>query len=175
MSESRVTVSRPETVRPGFGEFSRVVVGVDGSESSVAALRKAEAVAEAFDAQLDVVCVWTYPISRYSMVPPEWYPDREAARTVHDVADAVFGEKKPDRVHLSIVEGSAARVLIDESETADLVVAGSRGHGGFAGLLLGSVSSEIAAHAHCPVLIVHPHSGSTADKHATKKSDKASR
>lgn len=165
MNEAPVTISHPETARPGFGEFSRIVVGVDGSEASIGALRKAETIAGAFGARLDVVCAWTYPISRYTMVPPDWYPDRDAARAVHDVADAVFGETKPDHVRLSIVEGSAARVLIDESDTADLVVTGSRGHGGFAGLLLGSVSAEIAAHAHCPVLIVHSHSA--AKRHHT--------
>ncbi|WP_368496187.1 universal stress protein [Herbiconiux sp. A18JL235] len=179
MSESPVSIPDPHAARPGLGEFSRVVVGVDGSESSISALRKAASIAEAFDAQLDVVCVWTYPISRYTMVPPEWYPDRDAARTVHDVADAVFGETKPERVHLSIAEGSAARVLIDESDTADLIVTGSRGHGGFAGLLLGSVSAEIAAHAHCPVLIVHPHAEPHAeaarDRVAAKQSEGASR
>ena len=161
MSESTGSVSRNEDVRPGLGEFSRVVVGVDGSESSIEAVRKADQLAQAFGARLDVVCVWSYPVSNYGMVPPEWYPDRDAARTVHDVADTVFGETKPARVHLSIMEGSAARVLIDQSDTADLVVTGSRGHGGFAGLLLGSVSSELAAHARCPVLIVHARAETT--------------
>ena len=155
MSESTASASHTEDVRTGLGEFSRVVVGVDGSESSIEAVRKADQLAQAFGARLDVVCVWSYPVSNYGMVPPEWYPDRDAARTVHDVADEVFGEKRPEWVHTSIQEGSPARVLIHESDTADLIVTGSRGHGGFAGLLLGSVSSEIAAHARCPVLIVH--------------------
>ncbi|MBF4571963.1 universal stress protein [Herbiconiux sp. VKM Ac-1786] len=173
MSDSEANFFYPESAGSSFGEFSRVVVGVDGSESSIHALRKAGRIADAFDAQLDAVCVWTYPISRYTMVPPDWYPDRDAARTVRHVADAVFGEKKPDRVHLSIVEGSAARVLIDQSETADLVVTGSRGHGGFAGLLLGSVSAQLAAHAKCSVLIVHPHAETKADEHAAKQSEGA--
>lgn len=155
MSESTVSVTHAEDARAGLGRFSRVVVGVDGSESSIEAVRKADQLAQAFGARLDVVCVWSYPISNYGVVPPEWYPDRDAARTVHDVADAVFGEKRPGWVHTSIHEGSPARVLIQQSDAADLIVTGSRGHGGFAGLLLGSVSAEIAAHAHCPVLIVH--------------------
>ncbi|TAJ46308.1 MAG: universal stress protein [Herbiconiux sp.] len=173
MSESTVTISHPEAARAGLGEFSRVVVGVDGSEASIDALRKAGVIAEAFGAKLDVVCVWTYPISRYTVVPPEWYPDRDAAHTVREVAAVVFGETKPDYVKLSIVEGSAARVLIDESDTADLIVTGSRGHGGFAGLLLGSVSAEIAAHAHCPVLIVHPHAAPKSHHGSPKEGGEA--
>ncbi len=156
MSDSTTTVPHPESVQHPLGEFSRIVVGVDGSASSIDALREAERLAEAFGSRLDVVCAWSYPISNYGMVPPDWYPDRDAARTVHDVADTVFGETRPEWVHTSIREGAPARVLITESDTADLVVTGSRGHGGFSGLLLGSVSSEIAAHAHSPVLIVHP-------------------
>ena len=58
MSDSSVTVSYPAAERPGFGEFSRIVVGVDGSEESIDALSKARSLAEEFDAQLDVVCVW---------------------------------------------------------------------------------------------------------------------
>lgn len=175
MNESQGTRPPRDDDRHHPHGFSRIVVGVDGSESSIDALRTAEGIAEAFGAQLDVVCVWTYPISRYTMVPPDWYPDRDAARTVHDAADAVFGEVKPDRVHLSIVEGAPARVLIEESDTADLVVTGSRGHGGFAGLLLGSVSSALAAHAHCPVLIVHPHAEARTDRDSDAPSERTTR
>lgn len=173
MSES-TGLYHPEHARPGLGGFSRVVVGVDGSESSIEAVRRADQLAQAFDARLDVVCVWSYPISNYGMVPPDWYPDRDAARTVHDVADEVFGETKPRWVHTSIKEGSPARVLVEESDTADLIVTGSRGHGGFVGLLLGSVSSEVAAHAHCPVLIVHTPASATSAELREKQSIGAS-
>jgi nucleotide-binding universal stress UspA family protein len=67
----------------------------------------------------------------------------------------VLGDDPGVVVELLVEEGSAARVLIRESENAELLVVGSRGHGGFVGLLLGSVGQQCAAHARCPVVIVH--------------------
>jgi nucleotide-binding universal stress UspA family protein len=63
------------------------------------------------------------------------------------------------RIERRVVEGAAAAVLVEESRGADLLVVGSRGHGGFAQLLLGSVSQQCAHHAECPVVIVRPRSG----------------
>jgi nucleotide-binding universal stress UspA family protein len=67
----------------------------------------------------------------------------------------VFGGDRPAGLVTRVEQGGAARILIDVSQGANLLVVGSRGHGGFAGLLLGSVSSACAEHAACPVLVVH--------------------
>jgi hypothetical protein len=74
---------------------------------------------------------------------------------------AVGGDPQP--VDLVVRQGGAAAVLIDQSRDADLLVVGSRGHGGFAGLILGSVSTACAEHAHCPVLVVHGTRARTAN------------
>ena len=66
-----------------------------------------------------------------------------------------FGPILPGWVSTSSLEGNAAQRLIDASEGAEMLVVGSRGHGGVVGLLLGSVSSACAEKAHCPVLVVH--------------------
>ena len=75
-------------------------------------------------------------------------------RTIHDAASTVFGDELPAWFTTSAQNGSAARVLIEASRGAQMLVLGTRGHGGFVGLMLGSVSSACATHAHCPVLIV---------------------
>jgi nucleotide-binding universal stress UspA family protein len=67
----------------------------------------------------------------------------------------VFGGRRPPGLRTDVREGNAARVLLEASEGARMLVVGSRGHGGFAGLLLGSVSAACAEHASCPVLVLH--------------------
>jgi nucleotide-binding universal stress UspA family protein len=86
--------------------------------------------------------------------PPEWDPAADAQKILDDTITEVFGGQS-GTLSTSVVEGGAARVLLDAGEQADLMVVGSRGHGGFTGLLLGSVSSACAEHATCPVLVVH--------------------
>ncbi len=66
----------------------------------------------------------------------------------------VLGEDPPVLVHPQVKEGNAAKLLIDLSEDADMLMVGTRGHGGFADLLLGSVSQNVVAHAKCPVVVV---------------------
>jgi nucleotide-binding universal stress UspA family protein len=85
---------------------------------------------------------------------------RGAARAA---LDATLDEAIPDtgdvNVERRVVEGAPAAVLVDESRDADLLVVGSRGRGGFAQLLLGSVSQQCAHHANCPVVIVRSNGG----------------
>jgi nucleotide-binding universal stress UspA family protein len=143
--------------------MQRIVVGVDGSETSRQALRWAASEAEAHDAELHVVCAWDVPAMGGSAgMGAGWnIPDsdelREAAQSlVSNVVEEELGSNPPAKVRPSIGRGSTANVLLEASEGADMLVVGSRGLGGFTGLLLGSVSSKMAHHAPCPVVIVRP-------------------
>jgi nucleotide-binding universal stress UspA family protein len=137
----------------------KVVVGVDGSQSSVAALREgARLAAERGDAVV-AVAAWHMPIS-YGGFPTGWYPEVDAKSTLDAAAKAAFGDGVPAGYSQLVLEGLPAHVLLQESRDADFLVVGSRGHGGFAGLLLGSVSQACAEYATCPVLIIHGDVGS---------------
>ncbi|MEU7876172.1 universal stress protein [Dactylosporangium sp. NPDC049140] len=133
-----------------------VVVGTDGSPSADTALEMAFAAAAARNAPL-------LPIRAY--VPPAGSAARvdglEAAeRSALEASLRVWRHKYPEVVVTpSVGVGSVARMLVNRSHTAQLVVVGSRGHGGFAGLLLGSTGQQLMHHAECPVLIAHARSG----------------
>jgi nucleotide-binding universal stress UspA family protein len=88
-------------------------------------------------------------------VDPKRVFEEDAEAIMAKALDEVADEAEGIEIEKTLVEGRAASVLVSESRDADLLVVGSRGHGGFAGLLLGSVSQECAAHAACPVVIVH--------------------
>lgn len=139
----------------------RVVVGVDGSEPSKHALRWAEFIARASGSTVEVVAAWQPYLAAgwmgvgYAAMPADWNPSQDAEKAVTATVDEVFGEHRPAGLQLAVREGSAARVLLDASEGAQMLVVGSRGHGGFAGLLLGSVSAACTEHATCPVLVLH--------------------
>ncbi|NEM90074.1 universal stress protein [Galbitalea soli] len=133
----------------------RIVVGIDGSTGSFSALRHARRLADLTGARLELVTAWTYPVKFGPMwAPLEWSPEEDARTMLREAAAHEFGKEVPATLTSRTYEGSAAGVLIHESAGADLLVVGSRGHGGFAGLLLGSVSSACAEHAHCPVLVI---------------------
>jgi nucleotide-binding universal stress UspA family protein len=136
----------------------RVVVGVDGSEHSKLALTWAARIAEEAKTQLEAVIAWQYPPTfGWAAVPPsDWNPEKDADATLTATVDEVFGTHRPPNLQLTVAEGYPASVLLDGSEDALMLVVGSRGHGGFAGMLIGSVSANVAEHAHCPVLVVHP-------------------
>jgi nucleotide-binding universal stress UspA family protein len=143
------------TVGPGSSE-GRIVVGVDGSGHSLDALAWAAHFAAIFGARLDVVAAWEYPQSfGWASIAPEWDPSQDMAKALDDAVRAVFGDRQPAGLQLQVREGGAAKVLLGAGEGAVMLVVGSRGHGGFAGLLLGSVSANVAEHASCPVFIVH--------------------
>jgi nucleotide-binding universal stress UspA family protein len=135
----------------------RVVVGVDGSEQSVGALRWAARLADALGASLVAVLAWQHPVDYgWSPVPLDWNAEPDMEKVLTDTVDAAFGADRPAGLELDVARGHAAQVLREWSTAATVLVVGSRGHGGFAGLLLGSVSASVAEHAHCPVLIARP-------------------
>lgn len=134
----------------------RIIVGVDGSEQSIDALREAAKVADAFHGTVEAIIVWEPVLLLEGYYPPDYpTPRDEAERLLDQTVATAFPVATPPGLTTVALEGTAARVLIDESRRADLLVLGSRGRGGFAGLLLGSVSRACASHAHCPVLIMH--------------------
>lgn len=138
-----------------MGKRGRVVVGVDGSASSRAALRWAAAQAALTGASLEAVIAWHSPTS-YGFPILSGEDWAEAATTVLDDAlRDVLGEGAA-AVERRILNGHPARMLLDASKDADLLVVGSRGHGGFVGVLLGSISEYVVTHASCPVVVVRP-------------------
>jgi nucleotide-binding universal stress UspA family protein len=138
----------------------RIVVGVDGSEQSKQALRWAARLAEVFGARIDVIGAWQIPAATgWTVATNDWNPQEDTEKLLVAVVDEVFGTQRPRDLLAVAREGNAAHVLIEASRKATLVVVGSRGHGGFAGLLLGAVSAHVAEHAHCPVVVVHGENG----------------
>jgi nucleotide-binding universal stress UspA family protein len=135
---------------------SRIVVGVDGSSHSEQALRWSAQLAAMLGARLDVVTAWEYPPSfGWAAIAPDWNPAKDMEKVATDTVLAVFGDQPPAGLTVEVREGGAAMVLLEASKGAVMLVVGSRGHGGFSGLLLGSVSAGVSEHAYCPVLIIH--------------------
>ncbi len=142
------------------GSSRPIVVGVDGSDPSKLALRWAASLSQATAAPIYAVAAWHLPLAYgwapgASAGPPEQAPDAYAARMLDETISEVFPGGRPAGLRTGVHEGNAARVLLEQAADATMLVVGSRGHGGFAGLLLGSVSSHCAEHASCPVLVVH--------------------
>jgi nucleotide-binding universal stress UspA family protein len=151
---------------PGRPRSGKVLVGVDGSAASRVAL--AAAVDEAASAGAEVAVVTTYPmadhwthLSTVVMLPEQDVRD-DLQRGAEEMVDEVLAERRTARprpapdVRVVVTEGSAAEVLLRWAADVDLLVVGSRGHGEFRGLLLGSVALACAMHGPCPVLVVHP-------------------
>jgi nucleotide-binding universal stress UspA family protein len=138
----------------------RIVVGVDGSPSSKAALKWAVRQAALTGSTIEAVTAWHIPpmYGGYGWVPVSTADpmnfDEIAAKTLNEAIAECVHPDSPVRVTTKVVEGSPAQVLLDAAEGADLLVVGSRGHGGFASALLGSVSQHCASHSPCPVVII---------------------
>ena len=133
-----------------------IVVGVDASPSSIDALRKAAQIAGALGAPIEALTVWHAPATFDGTFAAEvWSPESEAWEILDASLETAFPEGRPANLTTAIVPGPTASALIDRSRDAGMLVLGSRGRGGFSGLLLGSVSAACARHAHCPVLIMH--------------------
>jgi nucleotide-binding universal stress UspA family protein len=137
-----------------------VVVGVDGSPQSIAALRWAVRYGEASGATVRAVRAWHYPAA---VGPgPEGRAPREVTQQVEqqqleDLEIAVseaFPDRRPDIVETRVAFGHAAEALIEQSGDADLLVVGNKGRSAFSGMLLGSVSLHCVTGAACPVVVV---------------------
>jgi nucleotide-binding universal stress UspA family protein len=137
----------------------RIVVGVDGSASSLAALRWAVHQAELTGGTVDAIVAWRLPVSvtGYGFAPVTMSDcsdtEQIAQRALGEAISKVVGPGGPP-VRSLVIQGFPAQVLLKESVGADLLVLGSRGHGGFSGALLGSVGQHCVRHAHCPVVII---------------------
>lgn len=135
---------------------ARIVVGVDGSDSSREALRWAARFGVSEHASIEVVIAWELPTGiGWAAVSPDIITLEDMDKVAENAVDEVFGAERPKGLAIRCLEGDAASVLLEESRDALMLVVGSRGHGGFMGLLLGSVSAKVAEHAKCPVLVVH--------------------
>jgi nucleotide-binding universal stress UspA family protein len=137
-----------------------VVVGVDDSDNSRAALAAAAEQARLRGCPLHVVRAWGLA---NAPKPPTWEPgyvppfseyEEAVEHWLEGQVRSVLGEDHGLEVRLHPVHAAPAGVLVDASRRADLVVVGARGLGGFLGLVLGSVSDQLVRHAHCPVLVV---------------------
>lgn len=140
--------------------MERIVVGIDGSDGSRRALEWAIAEARLRGAAVEVVMTWHEPyVAGAPVLAGTARQDLEAVERAHRsemdrVLDSTDTRGLDAPVERILVQGRAAGVLVDVARGADLLVVGSRGRGGFTGLLLGSVSQQVAAHAPCPVVIV---------------------
>ena len=136
--------------------MERIVVGVDGSQAAREALEWAVDEARRRDATVEAVYAWHQPFMAGYVMEGELdlgHYEEEAQAILDSAVDGVkdHGDVAIER---KLVAGSAAGALVDEAKGAALLVVGSRGRGGFSGLLLGSVSQQAAHHASCPVVII---------------------
>ncbi len=138
--------------QPGGG---RIVVGFDGSASSLDALSWAARQAVLTGAGLEVVTCWEWP-SSYGWavpIPEDFDPEGDIHRTLEQALTPLRAEHPALHIEARIVRGHPEPNLVEASKGVDLLVVGCRGHGEFVGMVIGSVSEYCAAHAHCPVLV----------------------
>jgi nucleotide-binding universal stress UspA family protein len=132
-----------------------IVVGVDGSSSSVAALRLAASLMPLAGDRIDALAAWQHPLVFGLYTPLEDDYEELAGRALDQAVTDAFPTGAPCVLRRRVRHGLATEILIEESRHASMVVLGSRGRGGFNGLLLGSVSSAVVERAECPVLVSH--------------------
>jgi nucleotide-binding universal stress UspA family protein len=132
----------------------RIVVGIDGSAASIDALAWAGRQARLTHATLEIIMTWDWPTT-YGWAPlPEGYDPSEGMPEALAKAAGDLRTEYPDvEIATRLVQGHPAPLLVEASDGADLLVVGSRGHGEFVGMLIGSVSEYCATNAQCPVLV----------------------
>jgi nucleotide-binding universal stress UspA family protein len=140
----------------------RIAVGVDGSPASLEALQWAVRQASLTGAVVEAVTAWHVPAT-YGGYPTTGAPSdwRSDAQTIQDTAVKEALGAEATAVVRRVVRGHPVTVLLEEAADAELLVVGSRGHGGFTGMLMGSVSGHVVAHAPCAVVVIK--SPATAD------------
>ena len=137
----------------------RIVVGVDGSPSSVRALEWAISQAELTGSVVDAIYAWHFP-AVYGL-PATDVPDYPSLAD-EVLSKAIAEARKIDgsaEIRPHVAEGNAVQILLDAARGADLLVVGSRGHGGFSGALIGSVSQNVVHHSPCPVVVIRGATG----------------
>ena len=135
-----------------------IVLGIDGSPISISALRWSARYAALTGHSLEVIVVWDWYRS------PGWYtpvlagldPQGDATHVLEKALIDLESEWPDLSIRSRVVEGNPSPVLTEASKSASMLVVGSRGHGEFTGMLLGSVSEYCATHARCPVLVFRP-------------------
>lgn len=138
----------------------RIIVGIDGSEYSPAALKFAGRIAAALNAPIDVVtCLGFsdfYLVAHFPTGDPAISARLEevAERLMEQAIERAYGQDRPQGLSTAVKIGPSAKILVEESRNAQLLVVGRRGRGGLLGQMMGSVSAACTAHAHCPVLVV---------------------
>lgn len=142
-----------------MSDYKKIVVGVDGSPASLQAVTWAAHEAKLRGSEIEILHSWSMPFVVDPMaMMPMMFPMEEMVASANKIVAAaaaiVASVDSKIRVATRIERGAASEHLIIAGKSADLLVVGSRGHGGFAGLLLGSVAQQVANHASCPMVIV---------------------
>lgn len=134
-------------------ESSSIVVGVDGSETSIEALREARRLAEPLNAAIEAIICWDLPAM--IILQDEKAFSQNAEKLLLQAVEKAFGTDRPVNLRTTLVRGPARQSLIEASSRARMLVVGRRGHSALGGWFVGSVSGACVARAHCPVLVVH--------------------
>jgi nucleotide-binding universal stress UspA family protein len=136
--------------------MQRIVVGVDGSDPARRALQWAVEEARLRGAAVEALYAWTYPYVGSIPVTPVVVDLERVEADARATLDEAVAQVAHDGVTVEpvLVHAGAAQALVERGREADLLVVGSRGLGGFGGLLLGSVSQQVTHHAPCPVVVV---------------------
>jgi nucleotide-binding universal stress UspA family protein len=139
----------------GAAKATGIVVGIDGSAASLEALEWAARQVELTNSTLQIVATWDWPMTFGWAVPiPTGFDPQQNVQKALAEAEADVRARHPTiQITTRVLQGHPAPLLVEASKGAELLVVGSRGHGEFVGMLIGSVSEFCATNAHCPVLV----------------------